>query len=193
MILNFIYDFQGLDPSNFNCSILEVTTIKSFSQRTLKCLKTRHICWHLQVAVPVSCASDVKNIFWFTGLVNGSNALEGRVEIYVDGQWGTVCDDFWGLADGVVACQQLGYGTVYDTLRFAQFGGNTDIPIVADNLHCIGNEDRLQNCYGIFGNTSHNCDHTEDAGIICINASKFGVLMHNTVSSYLHHNTCDPF
>ena len=110
--------------------------------------------------------------FLTAGLVNGSNPLEGRVEVYVDGQWGTVCDDFWNLIDGVIACQQLGYGTVYDTLRERPFGSNEDIPIIVDNLACRGDEIRIQDCPGIFGNTSHNCDHSEDTGLVCIDASK---------------------
>ena len=94
------------------------------------------------------------------------------MEVYLDGQWGTVCEDFWNLADGVVACQQLGYGTVYDTLRRLTFGANENIPIIVDNLNCRGTEDRVQNCRAIFGNTSHNCDHTKDAGLVCIDTSK---------------------
>ena len=98
--------------------------------------------------------------------------LQGRVEVYVDGQWGTVCNDNWNLADGVVACQQLGYGTVYDTLRVHSFGSNENIPILVDNLACRGDESQIQDCPGIFGNRSHNCDHSQDAGLICIDASK---------------------
>ena len=37
-------------------------------------------------------------------LVGGSNALEGRVKVCHDDEWGTVCDYHWSTKDGMVAC-----------------------------------------------------------------------------------------
>ena len=42
-------------------------------------------------------------------LVGGSSELEGRVEVCVDGVWGTVCSDLWGTEESSVACRQLGF------------------------------------------------------------------------------------
>ena len=40
-----------------------------------------------------------------------SNINNGRLEVYYQGQWGTVCSDFFGQTEANVACQQLGYSS----------------------------------------------------------------------------------
>ena len=42
-------------------------------------------------------------------LVNGSSIYEGRLEICINGDWGTVCDKGWDTTDATTVCKQLGY------------------------------------------------------------------------------------
>ena len=98
-------------------------------------------------------------------LIAGANNFEGRIEVYYQNQWGTVCDDLWGLNDAHVACRQLGLGAATAALSFSTFGQGSG-NIWLDNLRCSGTEDCLGNCthngWGV-----HNCAHFEDAGVRC--------------------------
>ena len=41
-------------------------------------------------------------------LAGGLKANEGRVEVCIDGFWGTVCEEGWDDKDAIVICKQLG-------------------------------------------------------------------------------------
>ncbi|KAG6933879.1 protease, serine 12, partial [Chelydra serpentina] len=98
-------------------------------------------------------------------LAGGSNAHEGRVEVYHTGQWGTVCDDQWDDADAEVVCRQLGLGGVAKAWSQAYFGEGSG-PVLLDEVRCTGNELSIEQCPKSSWR-EHNCGHKEDAGVSC--------------------------
>lgn len=98
-------------------------------------------------------------------LVGAEGHCTGRVEVLHAGQWGSVCDDGWGLEDAAVVCQELGCGAALAAPRGAFFGEGTG-PIWLDNVRCQGNESTLLQCPAApWGIT--DCQHREDAAVVC--------------------------
>ena len=97
-------------------------------------------------------------------MANGRNEKEGRVEIYWNNQWSTVCDDIWDDHDATVICKQLGYSKGFARVS-AYFGEGSGL-ILLDNVNCNGRETSIFACnHRTFG--EHDCEHYEDAGVIC--------------------------
>lgn len=98
-------------------------------------------------------------------LVGGQHRCEGRVEMYLRGEWGTVCDDAWDVLDAKVVCRQMSCGLPWAAQGQAFFGQGRGT-ILLDNLKCTGTEANLLQCSHIAWNV-HNCDHSEDASVTC--------------------------
>ncbi|NWX96103.1 NETR protein, partial [Nothoprocta ornata] len=92
-------------------------------------------------------------------------SFEGRVEVYHNGKWGTICDDQWDDRDAEVVCRQLGLSGNPKALSWAHYGQGSG-PILLDEVECSGNELSLDQCKkSDWG--QQNCDHIEDAGVSC--------------------------
>ncbi|XP_030847773.1 deleted in malignant brain tumors 1 protein isoform X2 [Strongylocentrotus purpuratus] len=143
---------SGDETSIFDCGNLALGTYKRY-------------CGRFEDA-SVRCENGVR-------LVDGSDASEGRVEVYYNGAWGTVCDDSWDDTDAGVVCRSLGFdsGTGVGSADFGQGTGD----ILLDDVSCTGTEINLGDCSNA-GFGVHNCGHSEDAGVRC-SGTNFEVLV----------------
>ncbi|XP_069032390.1 T-cell differentiation antigen CD6-like [Embiotoca jacksoni] len=98
-------------------------------------------------------------------LAGGSDRCAGRVELWRDGEWGTVCDDQWDLRDANVVCAQLGCGYALNVTGQAGSFPPGRGPIHLDDLNCTGREENLWACPGT--QDEPDCGHKEDAGVVC--------------------------
>ena len=102
-------------------------------------------------------------------LVNGSTQYEGRVEVYYNGEWGTVCDDYWDINAAQVVCRQLGFDQAITARNRAYYGEGSG-QIWLDNVRCVGTESTIGDCFHS-GWGIYDCYHSEDAGVQCSNSN----------------------
>ena len=81
-------------------------------------------------------------------------------------EWGTICDDFWDIADASVVCRQLGFPDTVAAPRSAHYGQGIG-PIWLSNVSCHGNELDFLAC-GHTGIGNHICQHTKDSSVECV-------------------------
>ena len=87
------------------------------------------------------------------------------MEVFYNGEWGTVCDDGWNTADATVVCRQLGFYSSVRAYGSASYGQGTGF-IWLSRLSCFGNESSLFEC-GQLSVQTKNCTHSDDASVVC--------------------------
>lgn len=96
---------------------------------------------------------------------NGASSYQGRLEIYHNSEWGSVCSSGFTKQSAKVACGMLG-------LHLGELIDGTDDtlggmgPIWMDSVNCTGREQFLWQCeFKGWGQT--NCDHSSDVVVYC--------------------------
>lgn len=114
--------------------------------------------WNLLKKNPELQEGDVR-------LSGSTSPSEGRVEVYHEGKWGTVCDDGWDMAEAQVVCRQLNFPGAKSVVIGKNYGEASG-PIWLDDMRCQGTESHLSACsFKDWGVT--DCSHKEDVGVIC--------------------------
>ena len=98
-------------------------------------------------------------------LVNGPTEYEGTMEVYYNGEWGSLCDDGWSWNNAEVVCRQLGLGPV---VRPAFYGSGSN-RIWLNYLYCNGTESNIGHCPHQGWGYEDGCSHEDAVGMKCTN------------------------
>ncbi|XP_013420480.1 neurotrypsin-like [Lingula anatina] len=98
-------------------------------------------------------------------LEGGKLPNEGRVEVFYNGEWGTICDDNFGMTEADIICRELGFRGAAGTRANGYYGQGSG-RIWIDELKCTGNEYNIMECTRNPWGTN-DCSHAEDVGVIC--------------------------
>ena len=129
-------------------------------------------CWLCQtnldsIQLTTIISSFLENSDDYTLRLAGAGSLynAGRVEIYYNNQWGTICDSSWDLDDATVVCKRLGFAFATEAPRGAFYGEGSG-PVWLDEVGCSGSETSLEECAHT-GLESIDCAQFQDASVVC--------------------------
>ncbi|XP_072166895.1 CD5 antigen-like [Diadema setosum] len=131
----------------------------------------RTTCTHINTCIALTVVCCISNYCLFlegnVRLVGGHVSHEGRVEVYHNSQWATVCDNNWDLQDAHVVCRQLGFPEALTATTRAFFGGGDLSQAILTSMSCLGSENELRECSYSSDNPFSFCGHNDDAGVVC--------------------------
>ncbi|XP_073668816.1 scavenger receptor cysteine-rich type 1 protein M130-like [Paramisgurnus dabryanus] len=98
-------------------------------------------------------------------LSGGKGLCSGRLEVYHNSVWGSVCDDLWDIRDAQVVCRQLGCGAALSADGNEAFGAGEGV-VWMNRVECRGTEIHLWDCPHVLKKHT-DCSHKEQVRLIC--------------------------
>ena len=112
---------------------------------------------NLHVAIPL----DIKV------RLSDNDPAKGRVEVYYNNTWGTVCPNGWDIRDAHVICKMLGYLYAVETQSSYDYGlSNSSRVQWLNNVQCNGQETNITECIHD-GWYEHNCPNDQEVAVKC--------------------------
>lgn len=100
-------------------------------------------------------------------LHGGVNPKKGRVEVFHDGKWGSVCADGWGIEEAMTVCRQLNLGYAGQAVTKDRFGGK-HLKVVMSGVNCRVDEFSLYNCQHDQWTNATCSSQDKLAGVVCV-------------------------
>lgn len=110
-------------------------------------------------------------------LVGGSGAHEGRLQLYLKGRWGTVCDYGWNIQNAALVCHQLGYSLNpqdWQLLRSQLPNAGTSEDVLVANVRCTQHDQDVTKCRAEY-EFENSCSHENDVGLRCYEGAWAGI------------------
>ena len=98
-------------------------------------------------------------------LAGGFSEAEGRVEVYINGEWGAICGFFWDPLNSEIVCRQLGYPGLNHTYYETGIDISANRTWLLNSLFCTGSEENLLQCE--HDGVGIGCPPSVDIGVIC--------------------------
>eukprot|EP00106_Octopus_bimaculoides_P011261 XP_014778703.1 PREDICTED: MAM and LDL-receptor class A domain-containing protein 1-like [Octopus bimaculoides] len=109
------------------------------------------------------CTSVSKDIRLVDGITIGH---KGRLEVLVNGSWGSAYGLQWSEVNARVACKQLGFTGYAQSIGFGKYHYGVG---TMWKVNCFGNESRIQDCN--LNRIENNVPHLSDVGLVCYNTT----------------------
>ena len=102
--------------------------------------------------------------------MGGERDFEGRVEIFLNNSWMSLCDMEWDRVKADLVCGSLGYGYAVSVVTGSGFGPGTGA-VYPPLIRCSGDDRNLGCCSIVYNINGDQCTNSREAGVVCSGSS----------------------